>query len=135
MVDGIIASCYPSYQSSGFIEVGGVKTPLTHHAVSHAFLAPLRMLCNLNFDWCKKETYTDGISDWVFTAFHVSNWVLEQHAIIQGLVLLVLVPYLMVVVLIEEVFLQNWLTWVVAGVSVFWFIVKRRTSTSSTIIW
>ena len=34
--------------------------------MAHAFNAPHRMVCALSFEICENETYTDGISDWVY---------------------------------------------------------------------
>jgi Hint module/Gametolysin peptidase M11 len=68
---------YAPATESGDIVVSGVRasnyvnlldtSAIDQHTMSHAFLAPMRFVCTLHFDWCQQETYTEqeGYSHWV----------------------------------------------------------------------
>jgi len=48
--------------------------------MAHAFNAPHRMVCALSFDICENETYTNGISDWVYEPLRLGQWLGQQNA-------------------------------------------------------
>lgn len=62
MVSSVLASSYVSFLD---------KIYLDENMMTHMFFAPQRVACNINFSWCKNETYSkDGYSNW-------SNWAIR----------------------------------------------------------
>jgi len=51
---------------SSYATVFGGVSPAIQKVLSHAGLAPLRLVCGYNFQVCEHETYTDGYSDRIF---------------------------------------------------------------------
>ena len=67
VVNGILSSNYITLQAdSAFLVVAGIDTPLSMYWLAHSFQVVHRSACQINWSWCKEETYTaDGLSSWV----------------------------------------------------------------------
>jgi len=73
---------------------------------SHASLAPLRLICALNFAVCENETCTaDGFSNNICHFFSVKQMILRMSPTRQWLLLLCLVPGMVVMLVLEKLFL------------------------------
>lgn len=84
LVNNVLASRYVSFISDkDMLEIGGIKTPLTMQWIAHTFKAPHRLVCSLNFSYCKNEMYTDVISNWVVGPYGAGQWLLKQNMLIQ----------------------------------------------------
>jgi len=57
VVNDVLASNYVSLMD---------KSPVSMQWMAHAFNAPHRIVCALSFEICENETYTNGISNWVY---------------------------------------------------------------------
>lgn len=75
VVNNVLASSYVTLQrDSGFVTMGAIKTPITHQAVSHTFMTPLRIL-----SWfVSLEQYNDvGLNLWLAYPMRIANWWLD----------------------------------------------------------
>ena len=59
------------------------ESPVSMQWMSHAFNAPHRMVCALNFEICENETYTNGISNWVYDPLRLGRWIAQQNAAVK----------------------------------------------------
>jgi len=96
VVNGILASNYVSLQAKDdgnnnttpYFKIGSLTTSLTHHFLAHAFQIPHRFYCTCVKD-CKDESYTDGISNWLYHPLRFLQMVLSLHStILQAIILL-----------------------------------------------
>jgi len=51
--------------------------------IAHTFKAPHRFVCSLNFAICENETYTNGLSNWIYGPYHAGRWLAEQHSAVK----------------------------------------------------
>jgi hypothetical protein len=87
VVSGIMASSYVVLQDSGHLIIGGYKTPISFQYLSHLSQAPHRVYSRMF--GIGEETYTDeGVSLWVDLPQKLSEWYLNQHAIVMILLLI-----------------------------------------------
>ena len=87
VVSGIMASSYVVLQDSGYLIIGGYKTPISFQYLSHLSQAPHRVYSRMF--GIGEETYTDeGVSLWVDLPQKLSEWYLNQHAIVMILLLI-----------------------------------------------
>jgi Hint module len=55
VVNGVLASNYVAFLG---------KSAIDHHSINHAYLAPIRMRCRLDPEYCASESYDeDGVSN------------------------------------------------------------------------
>jgi hypothetical protein len=74
VVSGIVASNYISLMD---------ESPVSMQWMAHAFNAPHRMICALSFEICENESYTNGISDWVYDPLRLGRWLAQQNAAVK----------------------------------------------------
>ena len=95
MVNDVVASNYIAFKNSELLLVGDWRTTLTFQWLAHTFEAPHRLSCNFLWD-CSYESYSQsGVSVWVAYPLEFSRWILDQHALVQ---ILVLAPLIVVFV-------------------------------------
>lgn len=107
---------YAPVTESGDILVGGVlcscffaildHSPIGQHLATHAFLAPLRLLCSLVFNVCEQESYVDGYSTWIYAMLTIVAFVNSFGAPVQIIASLVALPVLLAVYLVVEMILS-----------------------------
>jgi hypothetical protein len=90
MVSGVAASSYVTLQyGSSVLVIAGYETPLSMHGLSHVFQTPHRIMCALNMDACKSETYTsEGISQWVDGVYQFGKRLFQQNGIMMTAILI-----------------------------------------------
>jgi hypothetical protein len=97
VVNGVLASTYVSLLDHSFVNM---------HTATHAVFAPHRMVCAFSFGICEKETYTDGYSNWIYTAMHFVNYINEFSAPVQSVATIAAAPVLGVLLLLEQLVLS-----------------------------
>ena len=75
VVSDVLASNYVSLMD---------KSPVSMQWMAHAFNAPHRIVCALSFEICENETYTNGISNWVYAPLRIVQWVAQQNTAIKA---------------------------------------------------
>jgi len=78
VVSGVVASNYIS-----MIPEKEIGVPVTMQWIAHTFNAPHRFVCQINFNICENETYTDGLSNWIYGPFYAGKWLSQQNTIVQ----------------------------------------------------
>jgi len=107
VVSGVVASNYISMLPE---EETGL--PVTMQWIAHTFNAPHRMICSINFSICENETYTNGLSNWIYGPYHAGKWLAQQNAAVKlagctTLVALMLGAPILMCVLILGVLVKN----------------------------
>jgi len=77
IVSGIIASNYISMISEKETVLG---LPVSMQWIAHTFKAPHRFVCSINFRICENETYTNGLSNWIYVPYFAGKWVVKQNS-------------------------------------------------------
>jgi hypothetical protein len=107
-VNGVLSSSYVSFtdhDDSGHFSIAGHWTPFTIQWLSHAFTFPRRLICSMNFESCKNETYNhSGMAHWVSSPHQVLVWILRQSYWIQTLTWTPFVVYACAVTILEHLF-------------------------------
>jgi len=98
-VSGTVASNYIF-----MIETGPI---VTMQWMAHAFNAPHRMLCSLNFGICENETYENGLSNWIAGPLHLGQWLAAQNSVVKFMGVGFLIPVFTVVSFLETVFFST----------------------------
>jgi hypothetical protein len=127
VVSGIVASSYVSLQEgSGALVIGGIPI-VSMQWIAHAYQAPRRIMCKMNLDICKNETYssTSGISTWVEGPFLVSKWLLRQPTIVACILSLVAIFVAILLSGMEMIFMNG----VILGAVVVGLVVILRETT------
>jgi hypothetical protein len=94
VVSGILASSYPAVLdiSPSIVQVG-----------THFILSPFRFTCAVRFDeYCKTETYTDGLTDHYHYIFRIAFFVRQCSIVTQFFASLLSFPLLMSAFLLER---------------------------------
>jgi hypothetical protein len=97
VVSGILASSYPA--------VFDVSADILQQA-THSILSPLRLVCSINFDFCKNETYTEGLTDHYFYVHHIVSFIQQLAAPLQLGTVTVFSPLLIAARMLEHTFLS-----------------------------
>jgi len=74
-VSGTVASNYIFVMETGPI--------VSMQWMAHAFNAPHRMLCSLNFGICENETYENGLSNWIAGPLRLGQWLAAQNSVVK----------------------------------------------------
>ena len=93
VVSGIVASNYISLMD---------ETPVSMQWMAHAFNAPHRMVCALSFEICENETYTNGISDWVYNPLQLGLWLAQQNAVVKFSICMAFIVFFGIFSFIEQ---------------------------------
>lgn len=122
---------YAPATESGDIIISGVRasnyvnllnaSAMDQHTMSHAFMAPVRFVCKLHFDWCKQETYTkeEGYSQWVKYFVWIPGFLAPWGPGVQYFATLMISPLLSLLTVLDQISLQSL---VAVGVSVAAYI-------------
>lgn len=103
VVNGVVASSFVAFHDSAFVMVGNVKTPFSYQWVGLRFETIHRLTCQLALDWCRDERYTeDGLSYWVSGPGKATKWLMRQHSLVVGLLLVPIFTLLNVLWLFES---------------------------------
>jgi hypothetical protein len=107
---------YAPFTESGDIVVSGVlvssyitildHTPINQHFASHAALAPFRLACYFDFGSCKNETYTDGLSDFIYKLAKIAEKFRAMSAPVQVSVSLGVLPLVVTAYMVEQLILS-----------------------------
>jgi Hint module len=87
LVSGVLASSYVS-----LLDV----SPTVNDWLSHAFYAPLRLACRIDFAICERETYTDGVTNFYYYVVQAAYFLQSWSAWIHVAVAMVVFPYVAV---------------------------------------
>jgi len=93
VVSGVVASNYVSLMET--------RLPVSMQWIAHTFNAPHRMICSVSFGVCEKESYTNGISNWVYGGLRAGQWLAKQSSFVQMAGSTFLLASLLVVAAIE----------------------------------
>lgn len=106
VVDGIVASSYVSLQAgNSFLEMkGGLQLPLSMHDYIHMGMSPMRMVCLGVYPHYCHSLNEEGIPPYVALSIDVTNWVNEQHGLVQALLLAAFLLVYVPLVVIEAIF-------------------------------
>ena len=88
VVNGIVASSYVSMQpTSEYLLLGkSLSTPFTLQWLAHAFEAPHRLAYRLGI---AQEGHTkEGVSFWVKVPMQIATWLVQQNAVVMGLLMI-----------------------------------------------
>ena len=88
VVNGIVASSYVSMQpTSEYLLLGkSLSTPFTIQWLAHAFEAPHRLAYRLGI---AQEGHTkEGVSFWVKVPMQIATWLVQQNAVVMGLLMI-----------------------------------------------
>jgi len=97
IVSGVLASSYAAVHS---------YTPINQHLEAHAFFAFRRLVCALDFEICKSETYTEeGFPDWLSPVIHFALRT-EHNPLLQACASVVGLPFIAIVSLLEQMVLS-----------------------------
>lgn len=106
VVSDVLASNYVALEAnSSVLTFAGFSTGVSLQAFAHIFNAPHRMICSINFELCKNESYNDaGISTWVSRPLATFTWLLDQSNFVQALFGLPFVSIFLVLAFVETAF-------------------------------
>lgn len=122
---------YAPTTESGNIVVSGLQCssyvallhipPGLQRIATHAMMAPLRMVCSVDFGICENETYDDatGFSHWTFWVVKMALWLMEYHPIIQLSVVLAVAPCPFAFYFVEQLFLFPGVAYIAIRVGVW----------------
>jgi hypothetical protein len=121
-VSGVTASCY--------VDVLPSVVPTFQAYLSHAALAPLRIMCAWQFSFCETETYTvDGFSSHLWRVAQVGLQLSTWNGIVQWLVVVLLVPVLVGLSVLEMLLASKSLLFVATGSvagGLLWFYADQK---------
>jgi hypothetical protein len=127
-VNKVACSSYVDLQNqSGVLVVGEYRTPLTMQFLAHVFQAPHRLVCTIQIQYCKTETYNEaGVSKWVSVPHMMAEWVIKQSSVVLALVF---VPAFLGAfgVYVLEMAMGNRL-WLCLLASMMWWLMDRKKS-------
>jgi subtilisin-like proprotein convertase family protein len=130
---------YAPLTESGSIVVSGIRasnyvglldhlSPRTHNVLMHCLSSFRRLTCFMNFDLCKRESYTAGIADWLHPYCGLTLLLGDLAFPLQMLAVAVIVPIAILLYAVEQAFR------VVAFLAIGTFVVfchwNRRSSVS-----
>jgi hypothetical protein len=111
--------------SSSYVVLLDVPIALQHYG-THAFMAPLRLMCAFDFGLCENETYTEGISNFIVDSVSLVSKVSEFPAVVQLFAFLVASPFLLAAYLIEMMILGGGPLSISVLILSFYYEMKRR---------
>ena len=109
-VNGVVASSYVSLQEdSGVFKIGEIETAVSMQWLAHAFQAHHRIVCELSWSYCEKETYdSQGVSHWVTKPLSISQWILSQNVWVMAVVSVFVLVAALTVVSMELIIFKPW---------------------------
>jgi hypothetical protein len=130
---------YAPATESGELVVSGVRasnyvnlldaSAIDQHAMSHAFLSPVRFVCQIRFDWCRRqESYTEeGYSHWVKFFVWISDILNHYGFVTQYLTTVLVAPLVALLAAFDQVFVSGRGLVLAAGLSVAAASIGRNT--------
>jgi hypothetical protein len=115
VVSGVVASNYISLMD---------ETPVSMQWMAHTFNAPHRMVCALSFEICENETYTNGISDWVYGPLRLGQWLAQQNTVVKFSACMAFIVFFSIFSFIEQLTVSPF----VLGAAVVACLVLKLTS-------
>jgi Hint module len=119
VVSGVRASSYVAVMDNVLVD---------QHAMTHMFFAPCRMICSINFDWCKEETYSkEGYSNlysWALKMYVRAN---DFSAPMKHLMTLMVVAILPTWYAMEQFYVAPGLSFAVLGYLIYKMTSKKNT--------
>ena len=100
------------------------ESPVSMQWMAHAFNAPHRMVCALSFEICENETYTNGISDWVYNPLQLGLWLAQQNAAVKFSICMAFIVFFVIFSFIEQMTISP-LFWGTAVVACLVFVNKK----------
>lgn len=100
IVNKVLASNYISFQGSDVLKIGTISTPLSFQWLAQSLQVPHRIWCH----WLQNEDklLPNGFSEWSAPPFRAFVWIMEQHPILMGALLLPILTLLFTFALIES---------------------------------
>jgi hypothetical protein len=111
LVSGVLASSYVAI-------VDGLS-PRVQHAGAHSFTVLHRMVCWMNFDICRKESYVDGISNFIYYGVELLKTINTLNLLYQLAVATFIFPFLMLAISIQHTHMPTLLILLI-------FLLRRR---------
>jgi hypothetical protein len=102
------------------------KIPVSMQWLAHASNAPHRIVCALSFEICENETYTNGISNWVYAPLRIVEWIAQQNTAIKVGIIMPCVAFFGFIYGIEQMIASPAL--IMCASVVMWCIAKNRQS-------
>ena len=94
--------------------------------MARVFIAPHRIVCALSFEICENETYTNGISNWVYAPLRIVEWIAQQNTAIKVGIIMPCVAFFGFIYGIEQMIASPAL--IMCASVVMWCIAKNRQS-------
>jgi subtilisin-like proprotein convertase family protein len=122
---------YAPLTESGSIVVSGVRasnyvglldhiSPRIHNVLMHTLSSFRRLTCSMNFDLCKRESYTIGIADWLYPYCRFSRLLGDLFFPLQVILVALIVPIAILLYSLEHGFC------ILASLAIFTFFVHRK---------
>ncbi|CAB9531682.1 Desert hedgehog protein [Seminavis robusta] len=99
VVDNILASNYISLQDNAaeYVELSFLPKVLSHHALSHLWMAPFRLLCSTTSTQFCESVNENGLSQYAAFGFQFAEWGQSQNILVQ-------IPFLIATVVVLALF-------------------------------
>jgi len=84
VVNGVKASNYVTLNDHGkkFLDITNAMS-LSHHTVSHLFMAPLRLMCmGVSGKFCEYSTQEEGLNLWSYYGRSLAQWIEQQDNVL-----------------------------------------------------
>jgi hypothetical protein len=94
------------FHASNYVGILDHLSPMIQNMASHFMLSFRRITCYANMDICMKESYTDGIADWLSPMHGVALFLGNFSAYLQVLAVFLIIPIAVVMHLAEQAILQ-----------------------------
>jgi hypothetical protein len=105
------------FHASNYVGILDHLSPMLQNMASHFMLSFRRITCYANMDICTKESYTDGIADWLSPLHGVAVILGNLSACLQIMATALIIPIAGVMHLAEQVILQpSYLVCVLLGI-------------------
>jgi len=88
--------------ASNYVSMGIQKVPFgLIHWIAHTFKSPHRLVCShLNFAICENETYTDGLSNWIYDSYYFASWMIRHSQMIIFSIIIITLSLLLLLLLL-----------------------------------
>jgi len=133
IVNGVMVSNYVALQEDEHnLRIGSFSTPFSYHTLEHLLQVPHRVWCH----WMGMEDGgvrgVDGVSVWSIGPWKVFDWVMEQHAVVIGLVGVPTLLMLLVFGLFENVLVYPVGSFVLLFCSIGYYYVRSTKNKMKT---
>jgi len=119
VVSGVLASSYVALLDYSLVN---------QHIAAHAVMAPHRLVCSFRFELCENETYTNGLSNWIYSTIRIVRLFNKLSSFIQIVVMLLATPIMAVLYLLEQLILSS--TYLFFTLGIVTILSKKRMNQS-----